>query len=161
MGRTHGSDCCGRSPWARWRLWGDASGTGQSTCSGCTLGCGTDGLTCFRKSHFVFSPSVPGRSGFLRCAQTHFPPLSAWPLHSLLGEWAGCPRAMRIGVQASEHPPTPPRVFLLAILPSLRQGGGESGEALLSASPVFLGPGNRKLETADSRPSYIPDPRDR
>lgn len=59
----------------------------------------------------------------------------------------------------STRPTPPPRVFLLAILPSLRRGGGgESGEALLSASPVFLGPGNRKLETADSRPSYIPDP---
>lgn len=59
----------------------------------------------------------------------------------------------------STGPTPPPRVFLLAILPSLRRGGGGGGgEALLSASPVSLGPGNGKLETADSRPSYLPDP---
>jgi len=62
----------------------------------------------------------------------------------------------------STRPTPPPRVFLLAILPSLRRGGGGGGgeallSAFLSASPVSLGPGNGKLETADSRPSYLPD----
>lgn len=94
--RTHGSDCCGRSPGRDGGCGVTRLGRGKTPAPAALWAARTDGLTCFRKS-LCLLPFGAGTFRFpARCAQTHFPPLSAWPLHSLLGEWAGCPRAMRI-----------------------------------------------------------------
>ncbi|CAI9159003.1 unnamed protein product [Rangifer tarandus platyrhynchus] len=63
--RTHGSDCCGRSPGRDGGCGVTRVRQGRTPAPAALWALGTDGLTCFR-DHFILSPSMPGRSGFLR-----------------------------------------------------------------------------------------------
>lgn len=125
-------------PWANWRRWGDAPGTGATHLF--RLHFGLPGRMAWPAlgNHLIRLLPCGARTFTFpaRCAQSRFPPLSAWPqLHSSLGERAGCPRAMGIsaslGAPAASHSP----VFLSSHSAFLAV---ERGRGLSSPPPLSL-----------------------